>query len=77
MLDLGDKLKNKIFLIYGFARTCKSCFNYLKKNNKVFIFDDNKENISKKLLKTQFIEKSKIKKKKVRFYCNKSRYRYK
>ena len=63
MLDLGDKLKNKNFLIYGFARTGKSCFNYLKKNNKVFIFDDNKENISNKLLKTQFIEKSKIKKK--------------
>jgi len=67
MLDLGDKLKNKIFLIYGFARTGKSCFNYLKKNNKVFIFDDNKENISKKLLKTQFIEKNKIKKKKFDF----------
>ena len=46
MLDLGNKLKNKKFLIYGFARTGKSCFNYLKKNNKVFIFDDNKENIS-------------------------------
>ena len=40
----------------------KKDFNYLKKNNKVFIFDDNKENISNKLLKTQFIEKSKIKK---------------
>ena len=63
MLDLGDKLKNKKFLIYGFARTGKSCFNYLKKNNKVFIFDDNKKNISNKLLKTQFIKKSKIKKK--------------
>ena len=62
MLDLGDKLKNKKFLIYGFARTGKSCFNYLKKKNKVFIFDDNKKNISNKLLKTQFIEKSKIKK---------------
>ena len=60
MLGLGDKLINKKFLIYGFARTGKSCFNYLKKNNKVFIFDDNKENISNKLLKTQFIEKSKI-----------------
>jgi len=67
MLDLGDKLKNKNFLIYGFARTGKSCFNYLKKNNKVFIFDDNKENISNKLLKTQFIEKGKIKKKKFDF----------
>ena len=67
MLDLGDKLKNKNFLIYGFARTGKSCFNYLKKKNKVFIFDDNKKNISNKLLKTQFIEKSKIKKKKFDF----------
>ena len=46
MLDLGNKLKNKKFLIYGFARTGKSCFNYLKKNNNVFIFDDNKEYIS-------------------------------
>ena len=63
MLELGDKFKNKKFLIYGFAKTGKSCFDYLKNNNSVFIFDDNKKKISKKLLKTQFIEKNKIKKK--------------
>ena len=31
MLNLGDRLKNKKFLVYGFGRTGKSCFNYLKK----------------------------------------------
>ena len=60
---LEDKLKNKKFLIYGFARTGKACFNYLKNNNNVFVFDDNKKNISKKILKTQFIQKANIKKK--------------
>jgi len=60
MLNLGDRLKNKKFLVYGFGRTGKSCFNYLKKNNKIFIFDDNKKNISNRLLKTKFIEKAKI-----------------
>ena len=63
MLKLADNLKNKKYIIYGFARTGKSCFNYLKKNNKIFIFDDSKKNISNKLLKNQFIEKSIIEKK--------------
>ena len=63
MFEFGDKLKNKKFLIYGFAKTGKSCFDYLKNNNEVFIFDDNKEKISNKLLKAQFIEKNNIKKK--------------
>ena len=60
MLELADHLKNKKFLIYGFGRTGKSCFNYLKKNNKNFIFDDNKKNIFSKLIKNQFIERRKI-----------------
>ncbi len=30
----------KKFLIYGFGISGKSCFNYLKRKNKVTVFDD-------------------------------------
>ncbi len=44
MLDL----RNKFILIYGFGITGKACFNHLKKNNHILIFDDNKKTIPKK-----------------------------
>ncbi len=42
MFNLNDNLKNKKFLIYGFGKSGRSSNNYLKKNNKVFVYDDKK-----------------------------------
>ena len=44
MFNLNDNLKNKKFLIYGYGKSGHASFNYLKKNNKVSIYDDNKIN---------------------------------
>ena len=55
MFNLNDNLKNKKFLIYGYGKSGHASFNYLKKNNKVSIYDDNK--ISRK----SFISLKKIK----------------
>ena len=43
MFNLNDNLKNKKFLIYGYGKSGSSAHNYLKKNNKIFIYDDNKK----------------------------------
>ena len=43
MFNLHDNLKNKKFLIYGYGKSGSSAHNYLKKNNKIFIYDDNKK----------------------------------
>ena len=43
--------KKKKFLIYGFGLSGKSCFNFLKKNNYIDIYDDNTKLISKKFKK--------------------------
>jgi len=43
MFNLNDNLKNKKFLIYGYGKSGKASFNYLKKNNKISIYDDNKK----------------------------------
>ena len=43
MFNLNDNLKNKKFLIYGYGKTGQASFNYLKKNNKISIYDDNKK----------------------------------
>ena len=60
MLDLRNKFKNKKLLIYGFGKSGKACLNYLNKNNKVSIFDDDKKIIPKKLINSKFINKKKI-----------------
>ena len=57
MLDL----RNKFFLIYGFGITGKACFNYLKKNNHVLVFDDNKKKLPKKYKHLIFNKNKKIK----------------
>jgi len=57
MLDL----RNKFFLIYGFGITGKACFNYLKKNNHVLVFDDNKKKIPTKYKHLIFNKNKKIK----------------
>ena len=43
--------KNKKILIYGLGKSGIACFNFLKKNNTCFIFDDNKKNILAKFKK--------------------------
>ena len=55
MFNLNDNLKNKKFLIYGYGKSGHASFNYLKKNNKVSIYDDNKIN------RKSFISLKKIK----------------
>ena len=54
MLSLNDNLKNKSFLIYGYGKSGRSAYTYLKKNNKILIYDDNKK------LNKFFISKKKV-----------------
>ena len=61
MLNLRNNLQNKKILIYGFGKTGKSCFNFLKKNNLV-IYDDNYNSIPSDLKKKYFLKLKKIKK---------------
>ena len=55
MFNLNDNLKNKKFLIYGYGKSGRASYNYLKKKNKISIYDDNKK------LKKFFISLKKIK----------------
>jgi len=57
MLDLRNKFKNKVILIYGYGKSGIASFKYLNQNNKVLIFDDNK-----KIKKSNFISLNKVKK---------------
>ena len=43
MFNLNQNLKNKNFLIYGFGKSGQATFKYLRKKNKVSIYDDNKK----------------------------------
>ena len=57
--------KKKIFfkkkiLIYGLGKTGISSYIFLKKNNKVYLFDDDKKAISNKRIKKLIINKSNI-----------------
>ena len=54
MLSLNDNLKNKSFLIYGYGKSGRSAYTYLKKNNKTLIYDDNKK------INKFFISKKKV-----------------
>ena len=40
MFNLNAKINNKKILIYGFGKSGQSSYNYLKKLNKVSVFDD-------------------------------------
>ena len=40
MQYLKKKFKKKIILIYGYGKSGSASYNYLKKNNKIYIFDD-------------------------------------
>ena len=56
MHELKNKFKNKKILIYGYGKSGRASFNYLKKNNEVFIYDD-----FKKLKKLPFLTLGNIK----------------
>ena len=62
MFDIGDTFKNKRILIDGFGKTGKSSFNFLKKNNKVVIYDDNHRTIPKRIKKIYFQKNNNLKK---------------
>tara|TARA_Y100000590_G_scaffold267675_1_gene300601 strand:- start:553 stop:1878 length:1326 start_codon:yes stop_codon:yes gene_type:complete len=57
----------KKFLIYGLGKTGISSYQYLKKNNQVFLYDDNKNIYIKKNLKKLLLDKYRIQKKKFDF----------
>ena len=59
MLELANQFNNQNILIYGFGKSGRACFKYLKKNNKIEIYDDKKSSISKKLKKNS-INKTKL-----------------
>ncbi len=44
MNENSNIFKNKKILIYGLGKSGLSSFNFLRKNNKIFIYDDNKKN---------------------------------
>tara|TARA_Y100000590_G_scaffold453123_1_gene597568 strand:+ start:362 stop:1687 length:1326 start_codon:yes stop_codon:yes gene_type:complete len=60
MSYLKQIFQNKKFLIYGIGKTGISSFNFLKKNNKVFLYDENKNIFKNKKFNNFFLEKKKI-----------------
>ena len=59
MLELANQFNNQNILIYGFGKSGKACFKYLRKNNKIEIYDDKKSSIPKNLKKNS-INKTKL-----------------
>ena len=59
MLELANQFNNQNILIYGFGKSGRACFKYLRKNNKIEIYDDKKSSIPKKLKKNS-IHKTKL-----------------
>jgi len=51
MLELANQFNNQNILIYGFGKSGRACFKYLRKNNKIEIYDDKKSSIPKNLKK--------------------------
>ncbi len=52
--------QNKKFLIYGMGKTGLSSFNFLKKNNQIFLYDESNNILKKKKYKKFFLKRSKI-----------------
>ncbi len=53
---------NKKILIYGLGKSGLSAFNFLKRKNNVFLYDDFQTNLQNSYLKKHFINKKKISK---------------
>ena len=47
----ANQFNNQNILIYGFGKSGRACFKYLRKNNKIEIYDDKKSSIPKNLKK--------------------------
>ena len=62
MNSLANFFKNKDLLIYGIGKSGTACFNYLKKNNNVNIYDDKSSNIPKNFKKYSISKLKLIKK---------------
>ncbi len=65
MLNNKKIFSKKKILIYGFGRSGQSVFKFLKKNNKIYLYDDQKLNIENKEIKKKFISFKEIIKKKI------------
>ena len=65
MLNNKKIFSKKKILIYGFGRSGQSVFKFLKKNNKIYLYDDQKLNIENKEIKKKFISFKEIIKKKL------------
>jgi len=64
-MDIYKKIfHKKKFLIYGLGKTGISGYQYLKKNNQISLYDDNKNIFIKKNLKKLLLDKNKIRKNK-------------
>ena len=59
MLELANQFNNQNILIYGFGKSGRACFKYLRKNNKIEIYDDKESSIPKNLKKNS-INKTKL-----------------
>ena len=60
-MNLSKKIfYNKNFLIYGMGKTGISSYYYLKKNNKITLYDDNKKILKNKNFKKFLLNKKKI-----------------
>ena len=59
MLELANQFNNQNILIYGFGKSGRACFKYLRKNNKIEIYDDKTLSIPKNL-KKNLINKTKL-----------------
>ena len=59
MLELANQFNNQNILIYGFGKSGRACFKYLRKNNKIEIYDDKTLSIPKNLKKNS-INKTKL-----------------
>ena len=59
MHRLANHFKNQNILIYGFGKSGRACFDYLRKKNQIKIYDDEFLNISRQL-KKYLISKSKL-----------------
>ena len=66
----NQAFQNKKILLYGFGISGKSCFNYLKKNNHVEIFDDD-ETLKNKKNRVFFTDVTKVRKNIYDFFSNK------
>jgi len=67
-MDLYKKIfHNKKILIYGMGKTGISGYQYLKKNNQIYLYDDDKNIFIKKKLKKLLLERNKIRKSKFDF----------